>query len=124
MIATALLVGMPADAATDDIAICNRFAAHPDDKDKPSDVKGSYDIAKADVAKALKACKAAASAHDGPRRAWFELGRAYEFNRQKAEATKAYRKAVDAGNTAAMVGLGTLLVNGDGVKKDEAEAKI
>jgi uncharacterized protein len=125
LIAAAVLVGMPAaHAATDNIAVCDRLAAHPDDKDKPSDVKGSYDIAKTDVAKALRACKAAASTRDGPRRAWFELGRAYEFNRQKAEAAKAYRKAVDAGNTTAMVGLGTLLVNGDGVKKDEVEARL
>jgi uncharacterized protein len=122
-IAAALLVAVPAQAATDNLATCDRFAAHPDDKDKPSDIKGSYDIAKADVATALKACKAAVSVSNAPRRAWFELARAYEFNRQKAEAAKAYRKAADAGNTIAMAGLGTLLVNGDGVKKDEAEAR-
>lgn len=108
----------------DNLATCDRLAAHPDDKDKPSDIKGSYDIAKADVPKALKACKAAVSAPDAPRRAWFELERAYEFNRQNTEAAKAYRKAVDAGNTNAMVELGTLLVNGEGIKKDEVEARL
>jgi uncharacterized protein len=124
VIAAVLLVGVPARAATDNIATCDRLAAHPDDRDKPSDIKGSYDIAKVDVAKALKACKTAVAATDAPRRAWFELGRAYEFNHQKSEAAKAYRKAVDAGSTAAMVGLGTLLVDGDGVKKNEAEARL
>lgn len=123
-VAVTLLAGIAAHAATHDIATCDRLAAHPDDKDKPSGVKGNYDIAKADVAAALKACKAAVSAPDAPRRAWFELGRAYEFNRQNADAVKAYRKAVEAGNTSAMVGLGTLLVNGEGIKKNEVEARL
>src|SRR4051812_22299243 len=70
-IALTLLVSVPAHAAVDTLATCDRLAAHPDDKDKPSDIKGSYDIAKADVATALKACKAAVSAPDAPRRAWF-----------------------------------------------------
>lgn len=124
LIAATLLAGIPAHAAADDIATCDRLAAHPLDKDKPSDIKGNYDIAKTDIPAALKACKAAVTARDAPRRAWFELGRAYEFNRQNADAAKAYRKAVDAGHTTAMSGLGTLLVNGTGVKKNEIEARL
>src|SRR5438552_12404592 len=84
-------------AAPADIAICDRLAAHPEDKDKPAEVKGTYAIADADVPAALKACKAAAATADAPRRIQLELGRAYEFNRQNAEAAKAYRKAADAG---------------------------
>jgi hypothetical protein len=79
LIAGALLVAIPAHAATDNIATCDRLAAHPYDKDKPPDVKGSFEIPKADVAKAPKACKAVVSKPDAPRRAWFELGRAYEI---------------------------------------------
>jgi uncharacterized protein len=124
IIAATTFVSVPAHAAADNVSICDRLAAHPDDKDKPTDIKGSYDIAKADVAAALKACKAAATTSDAPRRISFELGRALEFNRQNAEAAKAYRKAADAGNTAAMVGLGTLLANGNGIKKNETEARI
>ena len=47
----------PAIAAPADIAACDGLAAHPGDKDKPAGVKGSDDIAKADIAAALKACK-------------------------------------------------------------------
>jgi TPR repeat protein len=114
----------PASAAPADIAACDRLAAHPDDKDKPAGVKGSYDIATADVAAALKACKSAAAMSDAPRRIYLELGRAFEFNRQNAEAVKAYRRAADAGSTSAMVGLGTLLVNGTGIKTNPEEARI
>jgi uncharacterized protein len=112
-----------ADASPADIATCDRLAAHPDDKDKLADVKGSYDIAGKDVPIAVKACKSAAAAPDAARRLTFELGRAYEFNRQNAEAVKAYRRAADAGSTSAMVGLGTLLINGTGIKSNPAEAR-
>lgn len=91
----------PTLAAPADIAARDRLAAHPDDRDKPAGVKGSYDIAKADVAAALKACKAVAAMPDAPRRIHLELGRALEFNRQNAEAVKAYRRAADAGSTSA-----------------------
>ena len=121
--AAGIATPMPALAAPADIATCDRLAAHPDDSDKPADVKGTLDIAGADVTAALRACKAAAAAADAPRRIWFELGRAYEFNRQPAEAAYAYRKAVNAGNTSAMVGLGVLLINGVGVKTNLTEAR-
>src|SRR5712671_2099486 len=120
-IGVATLTAIPLRAASADIATCDRLAAFPDDKDKPADVKGSYDIAKADVAAALKACKLAAAVPDVLRRIHFELGRAFEFNRQNAEAVKAYRKAADAGSTSAMVGLGMLLINGNGLKTNLTE---
>jgi TPR repeat protein len=114
-------LAVPAGATPADVATCDRLAAHPDDFDKPAGVKGSYDIAPRDVAAALSACKIAAAAPDAPRRLPFELGRAYEFKRQPAEAVKAYRRAVDAGSTMAMVGLCALYAHGDG--KDAAEAR-
>lgn len=121
----AALIGLPlaAMAAPADIAICDRLAAHPEDQDKPSDIKGSIDIADTDVPLAVKACKAAASASGAPRRLLFELGRAYEFSRQPVEASKAYRRAIDAGSASAMVGLGVMLITGKGVKPDIAEAR-
>src|SRR4051812_12157625 len=88
----ALAPTMPASAAPADIATCDRLAAHPEDQDKPAAVKGSLDIADADVPVALKACKAAAAAPNAPRRILFELGRAHEFAGKPAEAAKAYRK--------------------------------
>ena len=116
-------VAAPSRAAPADIATCDRLAAHPDDPDKPADVKGNSDIRAPDIAAALKACKTAAAAPDAPRRVLFELGRAYEFNRQAAPAAAAYRKAVDAGSTSAMVGLGALYFKGAGVKANVAEAR-
>ncbi|MBP0110199.1 MULTISPECIES: tetratricopeptide repeat protein [Bradyrhizobium] len=115
---------MHALAASADIATCDRLAAHPTDLDKPADVTGVLDIAGADVPAALKACKAAAAAPDVPRRIWMELGRAYEFARQPAEAANAYRKAADAGSAAAMTGLGVLLINGNGLKKNVTEGRM
>jgi TPR repeat protein len=122
-LALAVFLGsrLPALAAPADIAACDRLAAHPTDADRPADVKGTLDIV--DVAAALKACKAAAAAPDAPRRIWMELGRAYEFNRQPAEAANAYRKAAEAGSTAAMTGLGVLLIKGEGLKKNIAEGR-
>jgi TPR repeat protein len=110
-------------AQSTDIATCDRLAAYPDDPDKPTGVAGNYEIPAAEIATALKACKAASGAADAPRRIWFELGRAHEFSRQPAEALKAYRKAIDAGSTSAMVGLGGMYANGSGVKANAAEAR-
>jgi TPR repeat protein len=121
-IALAISAG-PALAESSEIATCDRLAAYPDDPDKPAGVAGHYEIPSAEIATALKSCKTAAGAADAPRRIWFELGRAYEFSRQPAEALKAYRKAIDAGSTSAMVGLGGMYVNGAGVKANAVEAR-
>src|SRR5215469_5230726 len=80
-------------ASPADIAKCDELAALPGDSDNPPGIKGHQDIT--EVAAALTACKAATAAPDAPRRSFFELGRAYEFNRKGAEAAKAYRRAVD-----------------------------
>ncbi|WP_342730775.1 tetratricopeptide repeat protein [Bradyrhizobium sp. B117] len=122
-LATLLCPHMPAVAAPADIATCDRLAAHPTDPDRPADVKGNLEIADADIAAALKACTAAATSADAPRRIWMELGRAYEFARQPAQAASAYRKAADAGSASAMAGLGALLINGNGIKKNIAEGR-
>src|SRR6202022_2964928 len=63
-IGVAPLTAIPLRAASADIATCDRLAAFPDDKDKPADVKGSYDIAKRDFPGARNACKVVAG---GPR---------------------------------------------------------
>jgi uncharacterized protein len=103
-----------------DLVLCDRIAADPADPDKPPDVKGTAEIAQADVAIAIKYCKIASASS---RRALYELGRAYAANRQLPEATSAWRKAADKGSTAAMVELGVLLGTGTGVAKDPTEAR-
>jgi uncharacterized protein len=109
-----------AHAQSADLVLCDRIAADPADPDKPTDVKGVSDIARSDVAIAIKFCRTASAAS---RRALYELGRAYAANQQLPEAMSAYRKAADKGSTSAMVELGVLLAAGSGVPKDEAQAR-
>ena len=109
-----------AHAQSADLVLCDRIAADPADPDKPTDVKGVSEIARSDVAIAIKFCRTASAAS---RRALYELGRAYVANQQLPEAISAYRKAVDKGSTSAMVELGVLLAAGSGVPKDEAQAR-
>lgn len=109
----------PAHAAPADLALCDRVAADPADPDKPAEVKGTAVIAPSDVATAIKYCKAASA---GPRRALYQLGRAYAADAQLPEALNLYRKAADKGSTSAMVELGVLYATGSGVAKDQAEA--
>jgi len=109
-----------AHAQSADLVLCDRLAADPSDPDKPTDVKGTADIAATDVATAIKFCKSASASS---RRALFQLGRAYAANRQLPEAIGAYRKAADKGSTSAMVELGVMFGTGTGVGKDEAQAR-
>jgi TPR repeat protein len=107
-------------AQSADAVLCDRVAADPTDPDKPAAIAGTPVIAKSDIAIAIKFCRAASSSS---RRALYELGRVYAANGQMAEAIAAYRKAADKGSTAAMVELGTLYAAGNGVAKDETQAR-
>jgi uncharacterized protein len=109
-----------ARAQSADLVLCDRLAADPSDPDKPSDVKGVNEIARSDIAVAIKFCKVASG---GSRRALYELGRAYAANGQLPEALASYRKAVEKGSTSAMVELGVMFGTGQGVAKDEAQAR-
>ena len=115
----------PARAQSADLVLCDRIAADPTDPDKPADVKGAQAIAAADIATAIKFCRAAAAAKApvAARRALYELGRAYAAGQQLPEAAAVYRKAADKGSTSAMVELGIMLANGMGVAKDEVQAR-
>jgi TPR repeat protein len=117
-----IIVAMPtlAHAQSADLVLCDRLAADPSDPDKPADVKGTPDVAAADVATAIKYCKVASASS---RRALYQLGRAYAANRQLPEAMSAWRKAADKGSTSAMVELGVAYGTGAGVARDEAQAR-
>jgi uncharacterized protein len=119
---SAIIVAMPtlAHAQSADLVLCDRLAADPSDPDKPADVKGTPDVAAADVATAIKYCKVASASS---RRALYQLGRAYAANRQLPEAMSAWRKAADKGSTSAMVELGVAYGTGAGVARDEAQAR-
>jgi TPR repeat protein len=107
-------------AQSADLVLCDRLAADPVDPDKPADVKGTSAIAQSDIATAIKFCKIASATS---RRALYELGRAYAANRQMPDAVSAYRKAADKGSTSAMVELGVMFGTGEGIAKDEAQAR-
>jgi TPR repeat protein len=110
----------PVKAQSADLVLCDRLTADPADPDKPADVKGTPDVAPADIATAIKYCK---TAGNSSRRAMYELGRAYAANKQMPEAMAAWRKAADKGSTSAMVELGVLYGTGAGVPKDEDHAR-
>jgi TPR repeat protein len=109
-----------AKAQSADLVLCDRLAADPSDTDKPAEVKGTSDVAPADVATAIKYCRIAANVS---RRALYQLGRAYAANQQLPEAIAAWRKAADKGSSSAMVELGVLYGTGSGVARDEAQAR-
>ena len=116
----AAVLSASARAQSADLVLCDRVAADPADPDRPKDVKGVAQIAPSDIAIAIKFCRIAAARS---RRALYELGRAYAANHQMPQAIAAYRKAADKGSSSAMVELGVLLANGQGVGKDEAAAR-
>jgi uncharacterized protein len=109
-----------AHAQSADLVLCDRLGADPSDPDKPADVKGVAEVAASDIATAIKFCSVAAKSS---RRAMYQLGRAYAANRQLPEAMSAWRKAADKGSTTAMVELGVLYGTGNGVARDEAQAR-
>jgi TPR repeat protein len=114
------VTAIPANAQSADLVLCDRVAADPADPDKPADVKGVSEIAAGDVQTAIKFCRSASVAS---RRALYQLGRAYAANRQPAEALGTWRRAVDKGSTSAMVELGVALAEGNGIAKDEVQAR-
>jgi uncharacterized protein len=125
LMALAIALHSTAYAQSADLVLCDRLAADPTDPDRPSDVKGVPEIAPSDVATAIKYCKSAvnAKAAAASRRALYQLGRAHAANQQVPDAIAAWRKAADKGSTSAMVELGVLLATGEGVAKDEAQAR-
>jgi TPR repeat protein len=124
-VAAALLFALPpiASATPAPDEVCDLIAAHPLDRDKPTGVKGSYNIPKKEIEAGIEACKAAAAKPDANRRFTFQLGRLHEFGGANAAAAQNYLTASKAGSTSAMIGIGTLLINGAGVKEDKAEAR-
>jgi len=103
-----------------DLVLCDRLAADPADPDKPADVKGVNAIAPGDVATAIRFCEIASASS---RRAMYELGRAYQASNQQAEALGAFRRAADKGSSSAMVELGVMYGTGNGIARDEVQAR-
>jgi TPR repeat protein len=111
----ALAQAGPPAAATD----CDRLAGS--DFDKQSPVAGIA-FSKIDPKAAIPACLEAVSKNPDSPRLNFELGRAYDADKNFGEAVKYFVKAAAAHFALAEVNLGSLYFNGQGVEKDYAEA--
>jgi len=53
-------------AQSADLVLCDRLAADPADPDKPAGVKGTPDVAPADIAIAIKYCRTAGNSSRRP----------------------------------------------------------
>ncbi len=77
---------------------------------------------KIDPAKAIPACEEAVAKEPHSARLVYQLGRAYDANKDYAKALEFFRKAADANFALAEVNLGALYFNGQGVARDYKEA--
>jgi TPR repeat protein len=98
---------------------CDRYAAS--DFDRQSPVAGIA-FNKIDPKLAIPACLDAVSKNPDSARLNFQLGRAYDADKNFPEALKFFRKAIGANFALAEVNLGSLYFNGQGVEKDYGEA--
>jgi TPR repeat protein len=98
---------------------CDRAAAS--DFDKQSPIPGIA-FSQIDPKVAIPACLEAVAKNPDSARLNFELGRAYDADRNFAEALKFFQKAAASDFALAEVNLGALYFNGQGVEKDYAEA--
>ena len=122
---TAALVPTPAPtspSASEAIRSCDRLASHPDDPDRPADLKGVA-FESIDAPAAVLACLEAVEAEPANRRLAFQLGRGLEASKSYGEARRWYERAALAGSPGAMSNLGLLYENGRGVPQNHAEAK-
>ena len=98
---------------------CDRYAASEFDKQSP--VPGRP-FAKIDPKLAIPACLEAVSKAPDSVRFNFQLGRAYDANRQFSEARDYFLKAAQSNFALAQVNLASLYFNGQGVAQDYREA--
>ena len=100
---------------------CDSDANADHDTDR---VPGALAVLDRDVkpVKAIADCKRALGKYGDNRHLAYNLGRAYELNKDYGNARAVYQQAADAGNGAAMFGMGNLYFAGEGVNKDPAQA--
>ena len=101
---------------------CDRVAASPDDERRPAGIVG-VPLDRIDPAKAVPACRAAATANPSEARITYEIARALSrTNGADAEMVSYYERAAEAGYPSAMSSLGVLFEIGRGVAKDPVKA--
>ena len=104
-------------AASEAPGVCERLATHPSDA-TPSVAGVDFATLAAHAAQAVEACGVAAHAYPENAHYLALLARATFAAGHEPEAVGLYRKAVEGGDTRAMVSLATLMENGDHVAKD------
>jgi TPR repeat protein len=98
---------------------CDRYAASDFDRQSPAP---GIPFNRIDPKIAIPACLEALSKSPDSARLNFELGRAYDADKNFPEALRFFLKAAGANFALAEVNLGSLYFNGQGVEKDYAEA--
>jgi tetratricopeptide (TPR) repeat protein len=102
--------------------ICDGLAAAPWDNDA-KELTQTLVFEVMDTAGAIRACEASTRSSPQNRRYWFQLGRAYDRDRQFEAAKVAYEKAAALGSAAANVNLGVLYAQGQGVEPSDVQAR-
>jgi len=101
-----------------DIDACDRAAAAPADREKPSEVPG-VTYTSVDASAAIRACRRATEVQGAPRRVFFQLARAMNKSGNLPDALNFYQKAVELGHPGAMHDMAGLMRNGGrGIKRD------
>ncbi len=98
------------------VARCDMKAGSQFDSDRPSANAYAFEIELPD--EALDACQKAHQVKPDDRHVAYDLGRAYLVNKDYDNARLWFQTSADAGNAAAMLGLGRLYSQGTGVPQD------
>jgi len=106
-----------------EIEACDRAAASPRDAEKPANIPGvEYEALAAQAG--VAACRKAADIPGAPRRIFFQLGRSYAKMRNDRDAILNYIRASDLKHPLAMLNLAMLTVEGKGIQRDYATARL
>jgi TPR repeat protein len=110
------------DTTADLVSACDRAAASPTDKNRPTGLAG-VPSGKLDSHTAISACEAAAAATPENPRIMFQLGRAHVAAKADEAARVYFSKASDFGYAAAQASLGSFYAFGrGGLAKNDDEA--
>jgi hypothetical protein len=99
---------------------CDSFAAHPSDTERPAGIPG-VPMEKIDAPRAIAACRRAVR-DQATDRAFFQLGRALEADKNYPESIRNFRMAAEHSYAEAEVNLGYAYEHGQGVSQDHAQA--
>lgn len=117
----AVFGGRPAQSRSQNAAVyCDRYAASEFDDQNP--VLG-LPFNRVDPKVAIPICSKAVSLDPNSPRLNFELGRAYSANKDYSKAREYFSKAADANFALAQANLGSLYLNGLGVRQDYEAAE-